>query len=264
MNNKYKICLLGNPKTGKSSIFKKLIKQKKFNQKVIKKISTKSGSFNYLNNTFEIIDIPSTFSLYGLFNNDMVARDYICFRKVDAVLIVCDATQIVKNLNLLFQTAEYNPNIILVVNFIDKAEKHSININRIGLMYQLGVPVVFTSAKKNMGFEKLKETIQEVCEGKYKYHHLKISYPLIDQERIKIVEKLKPTQNYNLLSMRILDSNDDFFKSLPINYSKDEVEKIQNIRRNYNNHDQIREYILKRNYEISNEICSMNIYYAND
>ena len=76
-----------------------------------------------------LIDIPGTYSLMSNSQEEEIARDFICFGKPDACVIVLDATCIERNLNLVFQTMEITKNIIVCVNLLDEAERKNIHVD---------------------------------------------------------------------------------------------------------------------------------------
>ena len=129
--NSYIVALAGNPNTGKSTVFNYLtgLKQHTGNWPG-KTIATARGEFTYNNINYNLIDLPGTYSLFALSQEEVVARDFICFGDVDAVIVVCDATCLERNLNLLFQVLELTSKVVLCVNLIDEAEKKSIKINK--------------------------------------------------------------------------------------------------------------------------------------
>ena len=91
--NSYVVALAGNPNTGKSTVFNYLtgLKQHTGNWPG-KTIATARGEFSYNNINYNLIDLPGTYSLFALSQEEIVARDFICFGDVDAAIVVCDAT----------------------------------------------------------------------------------------------------------------------------------------------------------------------------
>lgn len=69
-----------------------------------------------------------------------VARDFICFGGADAVIVVCDATCLERNLNLVMQIAEIQGNVILCLNLMDEAKKKNIDIDLQILATGIGIP----------------------------------------------------------------------------------------------------------------------------
>lgn len=99
-----------------------------------------------------LVDIPGTYSLMAHSQEEEVARDFICFGGPDATVVVCDATCLERNLNLVLQTMEITPNVVVCVNLLDEAKKKKIKIDFDRLSLNLGVPVVGASAGRGRGF----------------------------------------------------------------------------------------------------------------
>ena len=89
-----------------------------------------------------------------------IARDFICFEKYNAVIVVCDATCLERNLNLVLQILSLTPHVILCINLIDEAEKKGIVVDIEKLKQQIGVPVVKICARDKIGFDELLEKLE--------------------------------------------------------------------------------------------------------
>ena len=97
-----------------------------------------------------------------------IARDYICFGSPDVTVVVIDATCLERNLNLVYQTMELTPNVIVCVNLLDEAKKKGIFVDLEKLSLLLGVPVVGTVARKKKSLKQLLSTINDVAVGNIK------------------------------------------------------------------------------------------------
>ena len=97
-----------------------------------------------------------------------IARDYICFGSPDVTVVVIDATCLERNLNLVYQTMELTPNVIVCVNLLDEAKKKGIFVDLEKLSLLLGVPVVGTVARKKKSLRQLLSTINDVAVGNIK------------------------------------------------------------------------------------------------
>lgn len=251
------ICLAGNPNTGKSSIFNKLtgLKQHTGNWPG-KTVSTARGRFKHKEQNFALVDVPGTYSLFGLSEEEIVARDFICFGKADAVVVVCDATSLNRNLNLVLQAMEYNKKVIMVINIIDEARKKGILINRLGLTYELGIPVIFTSTKTSEGILKLKDLIYDVVNNKVTFYDKRTTYPKLQKEIDNVKNLLPNLDNFTkeTIALRILDGDESFFSSMSAFVTKELMNKINLIRKDFTNNQSKREYIINENYLRSNNI----------
>ena len=111
-----------------------------------------------------MVDIPGCYSLMAHSTEEEVARDFICFENPDAVIVVCDATCLERNLNLVLQILEANRRAVVCVNLMDEAKKKSISIRFDVLEERLGVPVIGTAARSGKGLEQIYEGLKHVLE----------------------------------------------------------------------------------------------------
>lgn len=109
-----------------------------------------------------MVDIPGTYSLMAHSAEEEVARDFICFGGPDAVIVVCDATCLERNMNLVLQTLEITGRVVVCVNLMDEAHKKHIRINFEKLQEELGVPVVGASARGGKGLDALMNAVNTV------------------------------------------------------------------------------------------------------
>jgi len=157
------IALAGNPNVGKSTVFNALtgLHQHTGNWPG-KTVESASGQVLHRGIRYTLADIPGTYSLMAHSREEEVARDFICFSNPDAVIVVCDATCLERNLNLLLQTLEITGSAVLCVNLMDEAEKKSIHIDLPRLSQKLGIPVIGTSARRGKNLPALMDAVQDV------------------------------------------------------------------------------------------------------
>ena len=162
----YTIALAGNPNVGKSTVFNALtgLHQHTGNWPG-KTVSRAEGIFRRNDVTFNLIDLPGTYSLRAMSEDERVARDEIAGGNYDAVVVVLDATALERNLALAMQVMGHTPNVVLCVNLIDEAKSQGIDVDVTALSRELGVPVVATAALSGQGIDKLTETIAAVADG---------------------------------------------------------------------------------------------------
>lgn len=197
MKNTYTVALAGNPNVGKSTIFNSLTGMHQHTGNWTgKTVANATGEAIINDKEFTFVDIPGTYSIMSNSEEEEIARDYICFGKPDATVIVVDSTCLERNLNLVYQIMEITDNIIVCVNLLDEAKKKKIKIDLKKLEDLLGVPVVGTVARDKQTLENLKNTIYKVCEGEIKPHTKTVKY---EQEIEENLEKIMGALDTDLL-----------------------------------------------------------------
>ncbi len=161
-----RIGLVGNPNVGKSTIFNALtgLHQHTGNW-TGKTVDTTSGYKTGCDVVYEFIDLPGTYSLMAHSKEEEVTRDFIYFDDYDALLIVCDAVSLERNLNLVLNILEVTDKVVICVNLVDEAKKKGIEIKYKELSHLLNVTVLPVVAKNKEGLDKITEALDSVCEN---------------------------------------------------------------------------------------------------
>lgn len=159
------IALVGNPNTGKTTLFNALagMRQHVGNYPGVT-VETKKGHLTFRGQTFDLVDLPGTYSLAPRSPDEMVAVDLILGQQVgeprpDAVISIVDASNLERNLYLTTQVLELGVPVVLALNMMDVAQAQGLKIDAEKLRKQLGVRVVEIQANKGRGLETLKEAI---------------------------------------------------------------------------------------------------------
>lgn len=150
------IALAGNPNVGKSSIFNALTGMHQHTGNWTgKTVASATGLCRCGEKEFLLVDIPGTYSLLAHSEEEAVARNFLCFGKPYAVVVVCDATALERGLGLLLQTMEVAERVVLCVNLMDEAARKHVRLDLSCMEKRLGVPVVGVSARKKRSLSAL-------------------------------------------------------------------------------------------------------------
>lgn len=266
------IALAGNPNVGKSTLFNALtgLKQHTGNW-TGKTVSSAFGKYTYSNDKYTVADLPGTYSLLVSSKEEAQARNFLLENRLDAVVVVVDATCLERNLNLVLQILEITDKVVVCVNLLDEAAKKKIEVNIKQLSQCLGVPVVGMCAKSGKGIKQLKEAVANIIQSKTEISPVKIEYsreiehsiskllPIFDS--LDISSKLK-----RCYALRLLE-NDDYIKSKLTDHSTElsavlteltQTDNKESIRDNIVNAIMKKcEYIFKKTVTLHNPSCNM-------
>ncbi|WP_027294497.1 ferrous iron transport protein B [Robinsoniella sp. KNHs210] len=230
------IALAGNPNVGKSTVFNQLTGMKQHTGNWPgKTVANAQGYCSYGNQGYVMVDIPGCYSLMAHSIEEEVARDFICFEHPDAVVVVCDATCLERNLNLVLQILEACANVVVCVNLMDEAKKKQIKIQLESLSEKTKVPVIGITARSKKGLDQIFEGLNQIW-GQTENKEPLVTYPDYIEDAIHqlepAVEKLcKGVPNSRWLCARLLDADDCLRKSMRLHIGNDllENEEIHNI-----------------------------------
>ena len=165
-----RVALIGNPNTGKSTLFNALagMRVQTGNYPGVT-VEKKLGYVTWQGQAVELIDLPGTYSLSPRSPDEMVAVELLtgcgAESRPDVVVCICNATALERNLFLLLQVREVGLPTVLCLNMWDAAQKTGIRIDAAALSSRLALPVVTTSALHLQGLEGLKRTILAEASG---------------------------------------------------------------------------------------------------
>ncbi|KPU42393.1 ferrous iron transport protein B [Oxobacter pfennigii] len=218
--NEAVIALAGNPNTGKSTVFNALtgLHQHTGNWPG-KTVTNARGNYRHRDCDFILIDLPGTYSLLASSIEEQVARDFICFGNPDATIVVTDATNLERNLNLVLQVMELTDNVIMCVNLMDEAKRKNIEVDASGLSIELGIPVVTAAAREGTGLCELMDCVYDVAAGKLKPHPKRMKYEEDIEGALKNImprlsEYIEDEIKARWIALRLLDGDKTIIDSI--------------------------------------------------
>ena len=168
IGNKPNIALIGNPNSGKSSLFNLLtgLRQKVGNFPGVT-VEKKEGGFTLPNKQECIVlDLPGTYSLYPRRSDEWVSYKQLMTpekgESIDLAVVVVDASNLRRNLLYVSQVIDLKIPVVVALTMVDLAKKRGIKIDVDCLSREMQVPVVLVNARTGKGIEQLKSTVSQM------------------------------------------------------------------------------------------------------
>ena len=216
-----RVALIGNPNTGKSTLFNCLtgLRQKVGNYSGVT-VQKKTGITLIGTERVEILDLPGTYSLAATSPDERVVVDALRgevenLDRPDIVLCIVDATNLQRNLFLAFQIGQLGVPMVLALNYWDTAQKRNIAIDIEGLKEKLGIPIVPISASRAEGITELKDAVIQALDEKPKL--IPPTWPESIEEAItgvrsELSEPVSARIDDAALMRGIFENDDEIFK----------------------------------------------------
>ncbi len=210
----FTFALAGNPNVGKSSIFNRLTGM----GVVTANYPGKTVELNMAATAFKdlrigIIDLPGSYALGAVSDDQWVARRAVLDSKPDAAIMILDATNLARNLYMTLQFIDLGIPIVAALNLIDEAEKRNIIIDDKKLSLLLGVPVVPTIATTGRGLDELIQTAVDVVRNRKEIRY-DLRYGNDIEVDIKKLERLIPPGDFGInpraLAILLLEEDSEF------------------------------------------------------
>ena len=194
------IALIGNPNCGKTSLFNIASGAKEHvgNYSGVT-VDSKSGTFKHNGYTFNIVDLPGTYSLSAYSPEERYVRTYLKDNNPDVIVNVVDASNLERNLYLTTELIDMDHSMVIALNMYDELRRSGAILDFEALGNMIGVPVVPTVSRTGEGVDTLFDTIIQVYEGKnpvVRHVHVKLSQDL-EKALSEIKDALKQDKTIN-------------------------------------------------------------------
>ena len=253
-----KVALIGNPNTGKTSLFNQLtgLTQKVGNYPGVT-VDKKQGTCKLPNNKTAIItDLPGTYSINPTSVDESIVLTSLLNTNdkdfPDIIVVVADIENLKRNLFLFSQVKDLEIPIVLAINMSDQMERKGISLDVETLQKELQTEVVLISARKSIGIDDVKQAIENCAEVSNTHPLCSINHK-IDGDYF---EKLKEvSSNHTLYELWLMITQNNFPDSLTEEEKRKLLDFTQDISRvkRYQHKETIHRYqqinqILKRTY----------------
>ncbi|MDR0743002.1 MAG: ferrous iron transport protein B, partial [Tannerella sp.] len=176
--NVINIALVGNPNSGKTSLFNALSGRSEHvgNYSGVT-VDAKTGHFNYKGYHFNITDLPGTYSLSAYSPEERYVRQHIFEKMPDVIINTVVASNIERNLYLTTELIDLNPRMVVALNMYDELQASGAELDYKRLGGMIGVPMIPTVAKMRKGLDALLDTVVDLFENRSKVaRHIHIYY----------------------------------------------------------------------------------------
>ena len=231
------IALLGQPNSGKSTLFNALtgLRQHVGNWPG-KTVEKKEGSFTYEGKEYNVADLPGSYSLSANSDEEVITRDFITSGKADVVCILADSSQLQRSLFMLADYAGINAPCFLLLNMADVAADQGKKIDAKAIEEKLGIPVIPFSATDVKSYDEFYKTLEKAIkkDSRLDVSSLKEQYESIKgyQEICNLIpEGVIPGYSSMWLASKVLENDRGVIGKLGDTLDAEKYDKIQKIRK---------------------------------
>ncbi|MBQ6675939.1 MAG: ferrous iron transporter B [Ruminococcus sp.] len=163
------IALLGQPNSGKSTIYNNLTGARQHvGNWAGKTVEKNEGSYTYGGTKFTVTDLPGSYGLSGNSDEEIITTDYIKSGESELTVVLVDASQLERSMFMLAEFARLDKPALLVLNMIDVAKDMGKEIDTAALEKKLGIPVLPFNATDTKDYDRLKRLIADELKDPHK------------------------------------------------------------------------------------------------
>ena len=163
------IALLGQPNSGKSTVYNALTGSRQHvGNWPGKTVEKNDGFYTYNGTRYTVTDLPGSYGLSGNSDEEIITADFIKADQADLVCILVDASQLERSMYMVAEFAQLNKPAVLVLNMMDVAKAQKKEIDHKLLQKRLGIPVLPFTAAESKGYDELKALLAKELESPHK------------------------------------------------------------------------------------------------
>lgn len=217
------VALIGNPNCGKTSLFNRAVGAHEHvgNYSGVT-VDAKAGVFHYRGFTFNIVDLPGTYSLTTYSPEEMYVRRYLRENTPDVIINVVDASNLERNLYLSTELIDMDRSMVIALNMYDELRSRGASLDYETLGKMIGVPMCPIVSKTGEGISELFDTVVSVFEGRnedVRHVHVNLG-PDIEPALRRMVDQIKANPDLSIqfspryTAIKLLESDREIEDSL--------------------------------------------------
>lgn len=225
-----KIALVGNPNSGKTTLFNALTGSNQYvgNWPGVT-VEKKEGKIKW-NKEVILTDLPGVYSLSPYTPEEIVTRNYLVDEHPSAIINIVDGTNLERNLYLTTQLLDFGIPVVIAINFMDVVRKRGIKLNLKKIEQALGCRVVEISALKGLGVEEVAREAISISTGKTKFKN-----DIFTKETEGAIQKIAELISYGYieerelrwLSVKLFERDEEIISHIDLNdKTKENIERV--------------------------------------
>lgn len=233
------IALVGNPNCGKTSLFNIASgAQEHVGNYSGVTVDSKSGVFRHGGYTFNIVDLPGTYSLSAYSPEERYVRKYLRDNNPDVIVNVIDGSNLERNLYLTTELIDMDYPMVIALNMYDEMRSRGVKFDYESLGSMIGVPVVPTVSRSGEGISALFDTIIEVYERRnavVRHVHVKLGPDFEDtiteiKDAIKADKSIHPHYSPRYLAIKLMEGDKEAEEAVASGSSGREILALRDIK----------------------------------
>ncbi len=229
------IALLGQPNSGKSTLFNALTgARQRVGNWPGKTVEKKEGHYVKNGVRYNVVDLPGTYSLSANSEEEIITRDYIASGQADIVCLLVDSSQLARSLFMLADYAGIQCPVVLLLNLMDVAEEQGKKIDAERIRDKLGIPVIPFVAADHGKYDAFYEVIDESLKEKKMLNIASLTekYSLMENGVYDKILALLPDngiENYSSfwLAAKLIEKDSEVLKKIKKILSPEELQELE-------------------------------------